>query len=89
MLEYRKEFREQRIDKCDFFPGEEMIFETEPEILMRVDKLKEIIKTERKLVDKLLIVGHRDLFWYLTSSVKDGKRFGTHLNNAELMEYKM
>ncbi len=87
-MEYHEEAREHRIDKCDFFPNEEMIFESEPEILARVEKLREIIENKRKLVDKLLVVGHHDLFWYLTSSFKDGERFGTNLDNAEVMEYK-
>ena len=88
-MEYHEEIREHRTDKCDFFPDEEMKFESESEILTRVEKLRDLIETEKKSVDKLLVVGHHDLFWYLTSHVKDGERFGTNLDNAELIEYEM
>ena len=83
-----EELRERRTDKCDFFPPEDMIYETEEDILKRVAKLPQIIQEFSKGVAKVLIVGHSETFWYLTSSISDGERFGKWLKNAEIFEWE-
>ncbi len=83
-----EELREHKTANCDFFPGEEISFETDEDFLARVRKLKTIIEAEKKGVERTLLVGHCDLFWHLSSHVHDGERFGTFLQNAEFHEWE-
>ena len=83
-----EELREFKTDKCDFYPHEDIIFETEEDFLKRVAQLPKIIQEFSKDAHKVLVVGHSDLFWYLTSSVINGERFGKWLQNAEILEWE-
>lgn len=47
-----------------------------------------ISKTRKENPGKrILLISHSDLIWYLTSYVENGERFGTHLANAEIIDY--
>lgn len=81
--------REHKTNKCDFMEGEEYKIESELELLQRVCKVKKILEGVKD--KKVLLVGHADFFWYLTSKIIDGERFGTWLDNAisECLESKI
>lgn len=84
--------REHCTDACDFMEGEPNStedIESEEAVLLRVAAfqtwLRELHKkTPQKKGGKWLIVGHADFFFYLTSSVTEGERFGQWLDNGEL-----
>lgn len=99
---YWDEIREVKKDMCDFKEGEEFVIENEDSILERVKTVKEHIKYYlipknelKKPIGSLLIIGHADFFWYLTSKIKTeineegfemDERFGIWLDNGELYE---
>ena len=76
-----EECRSLKTHKSDFYPHEEIKFETEREIKERMAKMVEILRGYAKEVDKLLFVGHKDVIEYATKKNKDGPVI---LKNAEL-----
>ena len=80
-------FREYKTDICDFMKDEEIIYETEQDIINRVniskDILKYIIKDNENHIKSIGIVSHFDFIWYFTSEEIDNERFGAGLNNAD------
>ena len=87
-LELCEDLREHKTDKCDFFPHEDVNFETEEDILVRAGKLLKIIDEFSRGAEKVLVVGHCDTFWYMTSHVAQGERFGKMMKNAEMLEWE-
>lgn len=81
--------REMKTHISDLLEGEnsiDFIAETEEEVLSRVEKFKNILNEGDKSKN-VLIVGHADFFWYLTSAVEGGERFGAWLENGEFYEF--
>lgn len=76
--------REYRQDVCDFFEGEPKVKETEPEVLDRIETLKQFIKGYEGL--KVCCITHGDLVFYWTAKKIDGEWFGQHLANGESIE---
>eukprot|EP01070_Trichotokara_eunicae_P002746 Trichotokara_eunicae@DN2886_c0_g1_i1.p1 len=92
MITYRElvicnDAREHKTANCDFLLGEDVIFETEKEVAARGEKVKQLLLNLSADGSKVLLVAHCDLIWYMTSSVVNNERFGTHLKNAELIKY--
>ena len=81
------ELREVKKDICDFYNNEEIIYESEKEILLRIMYIKTYLN--ENINKNILIIGHADLFWYLTSYVKDEERFGKWLENGEIFQYNL
>lgn len=65
-----------------------MNFETEEDILVRAGKLLKIIDEFSRGAEKVLVVGHCDTFWYMTSHAVQGERFGKMMKNAEMLEWE-
>jgi len=78
--------REMRTDLCDFFPGEQIVIETEEEILQRCSRLKQELVTLSQ-TKKVLVIAHYWILWYMTSKVIEGERFGLKMNNGEIVDY--
>ena len=93
---YWDALREVRKDACDFLEDEEMKEESESEILARVKTVLDflhnyssvnMISLKKKQPD-LLLVGHADFFWYLTSRIgPDGERYGHWMANGEIFVF--
>ena len=67
--------REMKSHVSDFFKGEDICLEKQDKVLERISTFKKMLE-ERDKSKNLLIVGHADFFWYLTSFVEeDGERF--------------
>ena len=86
-LEFCEDLREHRTDKCDFFPHEDINFESEEAMLARIGRLHTTIEIFSCDTNRVLVVGHSDTFWYLTSHVIDGERFGKRIQNAEIWKW--
>jgi len=87
--------REQVKAKCDFLEGEEtevLQEETEESVEKRVHELNEYLKTLKSTnipnYKKVLLVSHADFLWNLTSYTVENEKFGTWLNNCELVYWK-
>jgi broad specificity phosphatase PhoE len=91
--------REYKVNRCDFLENEEIIFEIEKEIIMRINEFKTLlrgifegivegIKIKGNYKDiKILVISHGDFIWYLTSEIEAGERFGQWLENGEMIDY--
>ncbi|AYV75658.1 MAG: phosphohistidine phosphatase [Terrestrivirus sp.] len=77
--------REHKLAECDFMEDEDKIIEQEYEVLDRVEQFKKYLK-ELPDNQEILVITHGDFVWYLTSKVINGERFGTWLNNGELLK---
>jgi broad specificity phosphatase PhoE len=79
--------REHRTDTCDFKEGEDIhALESEQELRARVQQFRRYL-FERFDGRSVLIVGHADFFFALTSSVGgDGEIYGKWLHNAEILQ---
>jgi len=78
--------REHKLAECDFMEDENKIIEEECEVLDRVEQFKKYLK-ELAEDQEILVITHGDFVWYLTSKVINGERFGTWLNNGELLKF--
>ena len=74
--------RECRSDISDFLPGELIMNETEEECIMRAKLLKKYLLT--LCYDKILLISHYDIVFYMTHHKYDGELFGIALNNGEM-----
>ena len=73
-------FREYKKDVCDFLVGEEMIKETEEEIISRVRKAIAHLRIQK---DKNIgVIGHGDFIWYFMKELT-GKTTHKRLGNCE------
>ncbi len=77
--------REHNTDICDFFTAEPIIYETEKDCISRAESLKKYIYL-MKDHDRILLLSHHDIIWYLTSHISRSIRFGIGLQNGELQE---
>ena len=77
--------REHKTDFCDFFENEDVITESVDNLMKRINKFKELLKG----LNNVLVIGHSDFFWYLTSNIVENERFGTWLKNCEIVEYNL
>ena len=84
---YNKLFREFKTDICDFFEDEEIIYENEEDILNRINECKILLNKLKIEFKNILIIGHADFFWYLSSEISDNERFGTWLDNCEIINF--
>lgn len=85
-LWFWEELREVRRDPCDYLEGEEMVPESEEAVLERVRVVREWLALQPKQTS-VLLVGHADFFWYLTSWIAaEGERFGVWLENGQLVQ---
>ena len=77
--------REYKTDICDFRENEAIIYETEPDIIGRIEATKDVLEwiiANNTELCSIGLVGHHDFFWYLTSEIIGDERFGTGLDNA-------
>ena len=81
--------REHKTDPCDFFDGERADrAESEPEIIARAARLRRHLAAAAKRCDRVLLVAHAGLVWYLTASTgPDGDRYGAWLAPGEFCAY--
>ncbi len=84
--------REYKVDMCDFLEGECVIFETEKDLLERVDKFKIMLKQLSADYKKILVVTHGDFIWYMTArrgvdSMDSEEKYGQGADNGEIIEY--
>ena len=86
-LEYNILFREHKTDICDFFEDEDVIYESEEDIINRINECRILLLKKIKKYENILIVGHADFFWYLSSKIIENERFGTWLSNCEITEF--
>lgn len=64
-------------------------FETEQEILLRIEKAKEIINLlKKKPNSQILFIGHANFFFYFTSKIIENEYFGQWLDNGEIYTIK-
>ena len=93
MMQVLDDAREMRSVKCDFLSEQEMTSsgkESQQQMAARVKLLKSAVLDLAKDHGSILIVGHKILFLFLTSSDLDGviagkaSVDGTHLRNCEL-----
>lgn len=86
--------KERKTDMCDFLEGEEQIYETEEQLMERInmfskwihDRCTTGVEKEKKSV---LVITHADFIFYLPSSMSKGERFGTWLDNGEKLKIKI
>lgn len=79
-------FREYKTDICDFIKKEEIMYETEKDILNRINIGKDILKyiiNDNQEINSIGVISHFDFIWYFTSHLVQNERFGTGLKNAE------
>ena len=76
--------REQIVENSDLMVNEIRGFETEFELLERIDMFKNKLNLMPN-DKKILIIGHSDYFWHLTSYTFVGLRFGKWIKNAEII----
>lgn len=85
---YNPLFREQRTNLCDLMAGEEVVFESEEQIVERIERAKQQLWiytcNEAARAKNILIVGHGDFFFYLTATYRLGEYFGKWLGNGEM-----
>ena len=84
-----EEAREMKTDRCDFLEGEPHRFETEEDIMARVQRLRERLWGLVKAGKKVLLLSHYWVIWYLTSKVIDDERFGMRMENGTIEEYEI
>jgi broad specificity phosphatase PhoE len=89
------QLREQLKAKCDLLPdeGTEVLQEeTDESVRIRVQELNNYLRWLRSTkcppYKKILLVSHADFLWNLTSYEVGDERFGTWLDNCELMFWK-
>lgn len=85
-------FREIRQGSlCDLLnEKEEIRYETEKDIERRIGKIHEfLLEKKSKNVQSMLIVGHADLFFQLTSYQYEGETFGKWFRNGEILLWKI
>jgi len=81
-MEINDLIREYATDVCDMMEHENNFKETEVEILIRCQKIKELLKSLPHNIIGLIC--HSDLIFYLTSYIaEDGERYGKWLDNTE------
>ena len=79
--------RERIVENSDLMVNEIRGFEDEYELFERIKMFKN--KLNLMPNDKrILIVGHSDYFWYLTSYTFAGLRFGKWIKNAEIIKFE-
>ena len=78
-LENWNDVREKRDNLCDFIEGEHIDFESEDDLLVRINNVKNKLN---KLTGNILIVTHADFIWYFTSHISNDERFGKWVDNA-------
>ena len=61
---------EHKTDFCDFFENEEVIPESVDDLMKRINEFKELLKG----LNNVLVIGHSDFFWYLTSNIVEIER---------------
>lgn len=83
------ECREYKTEISDFYKNELLVYESEDQILARVNKFKELIKHKYNDKDTILIITHADFIFYLTSKVYKGELYGKWLNFCEIYEYNL
>ncbi len=66
------EAREQRHEICDFYPEEEVVWETNTDMMHRMFKFKQILKDLCKSHDNILVVCHGILSRFLTATNVEG-----------------
>ena len=90
-LEYLELIREYKSNLCDFYKNEPEIYENEEQLIKRINKIKKLLKQYIKQYPNknILVIAHADIFWYLTSKVTQGERFGTWYDNCELSELEL
>lgn len=76
--------REHKVNICDFLEHEEVVFESETEIMERIIKFKEILKEVQKIYKSILVVTHSDFVWYFTMRKVKDDCFGKWLENGEM-----
>lgn len=84
-------FREIRQGSlCDLLNEQEEIrHETDADIQRRVEQIDEfLLKSKSENIRSILIVGHADLFFQLTSYEYQGETFGKWLRNGEMLLWK-
>ena len=71
--------------------NESISIDTEQQIQQRIDQIHDyLFQIKDKFQgENLLIVSHADLIWHLTAKEIQGELFGTWLNNAELLHWKL
>lgn len=79
--------REFMVGPCDFYEDEDISQETEESVLERVKNFNALVKSFETKGFKVGVISHGDFIWYYTSYMKDGIRFGRHLENGEVLEY--
>ncbi len=67
-LKLLEEAREKRSNKCDFFPEEDLVMETNADMTRRMLKLKEILKGLATSYSNILVIGHNAMFKFFTST---------------------
>lgn len=79
------ECREYKQNKCDFLTGEEIIYETETDIIKRVATFKSIL--EKYDGKRIAVFTHGDFIFYGTAvkNDDDDEYFGTWLDNSEYL----
>ncbi|CAF1012229.1 unnamed protein product [Adineta steineri] len=87
--------REQIKAKCDLLEGEQtdiLIEESDESVEKRINELNEYLETLKSTnfpnYKKILLVSHADFLWNLTSHKIENEKFGTWLNNCELIYWK-
>lgn len=74
-------FREFKINICDFLQTEEIIYETETELLDRIIQSKKYLQSVE--YTNIGIITHADFIWYFTSYIINNERYGKWLDNVE------
>ncbi len=93
---YLEEAREKHNNKCDHLHDEELSYETNIEMLHRVQKLKQMILEYSKTYKKILLVAHLVVFKYLLATNASNEEIlrdetdtlkpdGHHMENCEKM----
>lgn len=76
--------RECKSHISDFLPDEQVIMETHEECITRADLLKKYLLTLK--YDKILLVAHWNIIWYMTHHLDYDELFGVALDNGEIKQ---
>ena len=77
--------REHKTDLYDFKQDEPYMIESENELLGRVVKFRDYVKS----IKPDLIISHADFIWHISSYKINGERFGKWVENAEFVEFEV
>lgn len=79
--------REVKQEQSDFFPNEEIIFESEAEVMTRCGNFRNFLRSFNEEIKTIFVFTHSDFIWNLTAIRKDdGELYGKWLKNGEWTE---